>query len=182
MFPQQEEPKGDPRNWSEEDMRRWLDNVSFHRHVSVETTRKYINKRLREDSILARQPHARSCLLGLKPTCEHLGHDRIKRTHVLGHEGDDLFFCSIYHSSELCLMRKWAYEVAAGAVLANFPFPLLNRPLRLSVDIVATSTASTVTACLKDPTQGCSITLISSSALSAAAFASSLAASSSLAA
>lgn len=106
MFPQQEEPKGDPRNWSEEDMRRWLDNVSSHRHVSVETTRNCTNENLREDSIRARQPHARSCLLGLKPTCEHLGPERMKWTHVLGHEADDLFSCSIYHSSELCLMIK----------------------------------------------------------------------------
>jgi hypothetical protein len=27
MFPQGEDPKGDPQKWSEEDMRRWLNNV-----------------------------------------------------------------------------------------------------------------------------------------------------------
>jgi len=28
MFPQAEDPKGDPENWTEEDMKRWLDSVS----------------------------------------------------------------------------------------------------------------------------------------------------------
>lgn len=29
MFPQATEPKGDPRNWTEEQMRAWLDAVSI---------------------------------------------------------------------------------------------------------------------------------------------------------
>ncbi len=28
MFPQAADPKGDPENWTEEDMKRWLDSVS----------------------------------------------------------------------------------------------------------------------------------------------------------
>jgi hypothetical protein len=28
MFPQVEDPKGDPQKWSEEEMRAWLNNVS----------------------------------------------------------------------------------------------------------------------------------------------------------
>jgi hypothetical protein len=30
MFPQVEDPKGDPQKWSEEEMRAWLNNVSSH--------------------------------------------------------------------------------------------------------------------------------------------------------
>jgi len=29
IFPQAEDPKGDPQKWSEEEMRRWLRNVSL---------------------------------------------------------------------------------------------------------------------------------------------------------
>lgn len=29
MFPQPEDPKGDPQKWSEEEMRLWLNNVSW---------------------------------------------------------------------------------------------------------------------------------------------------------
>lgn len=29
MFPQAAEPKGDPRHWTEEEMRAWLDAVSI---------------------------------------------------------------------------------------------------------------------------------------------------------
>ncbi len=28
MFPQAADPKGEPENWTEEDMKRWLDSVS----------------------------------------------------------------------------------------------------------------------------------------------------------
>ena len=30
MFPQTEDPKGDPQKWSEEEMRAWLNNVRLN--------------------------------------------------------------------------------------------------------------------------------------------------------
>ncbi|KAK0266910.1 hypothetical protein LTR35_016749 [Friedmanniomyces endolithicus] len=44
MFPQAADPKGEPENWTEEDMKRWLDSVSGqsqrHRFSTVLTLRK----------------------------------------------------------------------------------------------------------------------------------------------
>jgi hypothetical protein len=31
MFPRQEDPKGDPENWTEDEMRRWLNAVSLNK-------------------------------------------------------------------------------------------------------------------------------------------------------
>ena len=35
MFPQTEDPKGDPQKWSEEEMRQWLNNVRPNQRVKT---------------------------------------------------------------------------------------------------------------------------------------------------
>lgn len=69
MFPQAAEPKGDPRNWTEEEMRAWLDAVSIASLEAVSTTLICC----RGVSSLARQQPRRSCWRESKQTCMHQG-------------------------------------------------------------------------------------------------------------
>ena len=55
MFPQAEDPKGEPETWSEEDMKRWLNAVSLLDLLSIGQMADYKQRNLMAGSTATRE-------------------------------------------------------------------------------------------------------------------------------